>query len=57
MTWPVGAVEPSWKPLRARISTGSRPTASASLSMIASIAKAACTDPNPRIAPHGGLLV
>ncbi len=33
MTWPVGAVEPSWKPLRARISTGSRPTASASLSM------------------------
>ena len=57
MTCPVGAVEPSWKPLRARISTGSRPTASASRSMIASNANAVCTEPKPRIAPHGGLFV
>ena len=54
---PVGAREPSEKPLRTRISTGSTPTAAASLSMTASIAKAVCTEPKPRIAPQGGLLV
>ena len=36
---------------------GPRPTASASSSISASCANAACTQPNPRIAPHGGLLV
>ena len=57
MTCPVGAGRALGKPLRTRISTGSTPTASASLSISASIAKAACTEPKPRIAPHGGLLV
>ena len=39
--------------LRSRISTGSSPQASASLSICDSWAKHACTTPNPRIAPHG----
>ena len=33
------------------------PSRSATLSIIDSYAKHACTAPNPRIAPHGGLLV
>ena len=43
--------------LRTRISTGSTPHASASLSSCDSFAKHACTTPNPRIAPHGRWLV
>ena len=43
--------------LRTRSSTGSRPSAAASLSICDSYAKHACTAPKPRIAPHGGLLV
>ena len=43
--------------LRSRTSTGDSPQASASRSIWPSWAKQACTTPNPRIAPHGGLLV
>ena len=43
--------------LRSRSSTGSTPTAAASLSIWASWAKHTCGAPNPRIAPHGGLFV
>ena len=56
-TWPVGITDPSRIALRIRSSTGSRPSAAASLSIWLSYAKQACTAPNPRIAPHGGLLV
>ena len=54
---PVGASQPSSIALRQRTSTGSSPSTAASLSICASCANAACTEPNPRIAPHGGLLV
>ena len=40
-----------------RSSTGSIESAAASLSICPSCAKHTCTAPNPRIAPHGGLLV
>src|SRR5690348_2949233 len=56
-TWPVGIVSPVDSALRARSSTGSRPSAAASLSSCDSYAKHACTAPKPRIAPQGGLLV
>ena len=42
---------------RSRSSTGSIESAAASLSICPSCAKHTCTAPNPRIAPHGGLLV
>src|SRR5699024_7455567 len=54
---PVGSTVPSSIALRARTSTGCRPHASASLSNCDSYANPACTAPNPRIAPQGGLLV
>jgi hypothetical protein len=57
MSCPVGAVAPSCMALRQRTSIGSISRAAASLSICASCANAACTDPKPRIAPHGGLLV
>ncbi len=57
MTCPVGACAPWVIALRQRSSTGSRPSAAASLSIWASWANAACTEPKPRMAPHGGLLV
>jgi hypothetical protein len=57
ITCPVGASAPSVIALRQRRSTGSRPSSTASLSIWASWANAACTEPKPRIAPHGGLLV
>ncbi len=57
ITCPVGVSDPSDIAFRQRSSTGSRPSSSAIRSMIASYANAVCTDPNPRIAPHGGLLV
>ena len=40
-----------------RSSTGSMPSAAASRSICDSWANATWTAPNPRIAPHGGLLV
>jgi hypothetical protein len=57
MTWP--KMSWSWvrRALRRRSSTGSMPSASASLSIWASAAKEVWTAPNPRMAPHGGLLV
>ena len=55
--WPVGSVLPGPRALSRRSSTGSMSSASASLSICASCAKHACTAPNPRIAPHGGLFV
>ena len=54
---PVGSVEPVCIALRSRSSTGSISSAAASLSICASCAKHACTEPKPRIAPHGGLSV
>ena len=57
MSWPVGACAPSDIAFRIRSSTGSMPSAAAPLSICASYANAACTVPNPRIAPHGGLFV
>ena len=56
-TWPVISRSPVTMALRSRISTGSSPHAAASLSICPSWAKQACTTPNPRIAPHGRLLV
>ena len=43
--------------LRSRSATGSMSRASASRSIWASWAKQVWTAPNPRMAPHGGLLV
>jgi hypothetical protein len=57
MSWPVASREPWPMALRTRISTGSMSSAAASLSSCDSYPKHACTAPNPRIAPHGGLLV
>ena len=54
---PVGIDVPVAMALRSRSSTGSIPSAAASLSICASCAKHVCTAPNPRIAPHGGLFV
>src|SRR6266700_3605322 len=56
-TCPVGIVDPSCSALRTRTSTGPSPHASARRSICDSYAKQACTAPNPRIAPHGGLFV
>ncbi len=53
--WPVGSSSPGASAFRRRSSTGSRPSASASLSICASAAKHVCTAPKPRIAPQGGL--
>ena len=53
--WPVGSTSPGASAFRSRSSTGSSPSASASLSICASAAKHVCTAPKPRIAPHGGL--
>ena len=55
--WPVGSTSPDARALRSRSSTGSTPTAAARRSICASWAKQTCTAPNPRMAPHGGLLV
>ena len=55
--WPVGMRLSGPMALRIRRSTGSMSSAAASLSICASWAKATCTAPKPRIAPHGGLLV
>ncbi len=43
--------------LRRRISMGSIPTRSASLSIWTSKAKRGCTEPWPRLGPHAGLFV
>src|SRR5205823_2980787 len=55
--WPVISSSPGPSALRSRSSTGSISHAAASLSICDSCAKHDCTTPNPRIAPHGGLLV
>src|SRR5438132_1120909 len=52
--WPVGSTSPGASAFRSRSSTGSIPSATASLSICASPAKHVCTAPKPRIAPHGG---
>ncbi len=57
MTWPVASLPPGSSAFRSRSSTGSMPSAAASLSICASAAKQVCTAPNPRIAPQGGLFV
>ncbi len=57
ITCPVGSVSPGASAFSSRSSTGSIPSAAASLSIWASAAKQVWTAPNPRIAPHGGLLV
>ena len=57
MVWPVGTRDPSVMAFRTRNSTGSRPSAAAHRSICDSHANPVCTAPNPRIAPHGGLLV
>ena len=54
---PVGIRSPGASAFRSRSSTGSIPSAAASLSICASAAKQVCTAPKPRIAPHGGLFV
>src|SRR5829696_9851193 len=55
--WPVGRTSPGFNALRSRSSTGSMSSPAASLSICASVAKQVWTAPNPRIAPHGGLLL
>ena len=57
MTCPVISRSPVFSAFCSRSSTGSMPSAAASLSICASWAKQVCTAPKPRIAPHGGLLV
>jgi len=57
ITCPVGPWEPSSMALSCRSSTGSMPSSAASRSICASQANAVCTEPKPRIAPQGGLLV
>ena len=57
IVWPVGRTSPGLSAFSSRSSTGSIPSAAASLSICASPAKQVCTAPNPRIAPHGGLFV
>ena len=57
ITWPVGRVSPLPSAFSSRSSTGSIPSASASLSICASAAKHVWTAPKPRIAPQGGLFV
>src|SRR5699024_7996631 len=54
---PVGSIVPVVIALRARSVTGSSSSCAASLSMLDSQAYDDWTAPNPRIAPHGGLLV
>ena len=54
---PVGSMSPGASAFSSRSSTGSIPSAAASLSICASPAKQVCTAPKPRIAPHGGLFV
>ena len=56
-TCPVARTPPGSSAFRSRSSTGSMPSSAASLSICASAAKHACTEPNPRMAPHGGLFV
>ena len=51
------ACRPGASAFRSRSSTGSIPSAAASLSICASPAKQVWTAPKPRIAPHGGLFV
>src|SRR5204863_8480598 len=57
MRCPVGSDPPGASAFRRRSSIGSMSSAAASLSIWASCAKHTWTAPNPRIAPHGGLLV
>ena len=53
----VAWIEPSCQQLRRRSSTGSMPSASASLFICISAAKWACGPPKPRNAPLGTLVV
>ena len=55
--WPVMILSPGSRALASRNSTGSPPSASARRSIWASWAKQAWTQPKPRMAPHGGLMV
>ena len=57
ITCPVSRASPGFRALRRRSSIGSRSRAAASLSIWDSTANPVCTAPNPRMAPHGGLLV
>src|SRR5947208_756862 len=54
ISWPVGSRSPGPSALRSRSSTGSMPSAAASLSICASCAKQLCTAPKPRLAPAEG---
>ena len=51
-TWPVDSVSPGASAFSSRSSTGSMPSAAASLSICASAAKQVCTAPKPRITPR-----
>ena len=55
--WPIGSVEPSRTALRRRISSGERPSGSASRSICISAANSVCGAPKPRKAPFGGVFV
>ena len=55
--WPVLNGSPTSTAFRHRISQPSTPTRSARMSIIPSMAKFAWFEPNPRIAPAGGLFV
>ena len=57
MIWPGPHTAPGVTALRARISQPEIPTCSASRSMTPSMANWAWLAPNPRKAPHTGLLV
>src|SRR5213083_2196822 len=57
IVWPVGSTDPVETAFLTRSATGSMRNARASLSIWASWATQACTAPNPRIAPQGGLCV
>src|SRR5213594_3091057 len=57
IVWPVGRTDPVETAFLTRSATGSMRNACASLSIWASWATQACTAPNPRIAPQGGLCV
>jgi len=57
MRWPLTVVVfAPWK-FRRRTSIGSIPASTASRSSWISSAKRGCTEPWPRLGPHGGLLV
>src|SRR5437667_10563630 len=57
IVWPVRSTDPVETAFLRRSATGSMRNARASLSIWASWATQACTAPNPRIAPQGGLCV